>query len=121
MTAASPLPPARAPRGAAWAWPLLLALAFVAALAAWLQWSDARDAEQAQATLIADALSLEGRVASWVGDEQGRVDRLAAALPARIDDATLLGLGAVARGLQRDWISVTVLDAGNRIVAHVPE
>ncbi|MDE2372471.1 MAG: PAS domain S-box protein [Burkholderiales bacterium] len=118
---APPLRPARAPRGAAWAWPLLLALAFAGALAAWLQWSDARDAEQAQATLIADALTLESRVATWVGDEQARVDRLAADLPDAADDATLLGIGTVARGLQRDWISVTVLDASNRIVAHVPE
>ncbi len=99
---------------------MALALAFAASVALWLQWSDARDAEAERTTLIADALTLESRIAAWVGEEQQRVTALAAALPQRVDDAGLLRLGVVAAGLQRLWISVTVLDAGNRLAAHVP-
>ena len=105
----------------AWAWPMLLALAFTAAVAAWLQWSDARDAEEERTTLITDALTVESRIAVWVADEQERIAALAALLPAQVDDAALLRQPAVASGLQRLWISVTVLAAGNRLAAHVPE
>jgi two-component system sensor histidine kinase DctS len=110
----------RLPRQAAWAWPLLLALAFTAAAAGWLQWSDARGAEDERATLIADALTLDSRIAAWLADEQARVNALAETLPAVVDDAKLLGNGALAAGLQRQWVSVTALDAGNRLMAHVP-
>ena len=116
-------PPLLRPRPVAWAWawPMLLALAFTAAVAAWLQWSDARDAEDERTTLITDALTVESRIAGWVADEQERIRALARALPAPIDDAALLRQAAVANGLQRLWISVTALDAGNRLVAHVPQ
>ena len=100
---------------------MLLALAFTAAVAAWLQWSDARDAEEERTTLITDALTVESRIAVWVADEQERIAALAALLPAQVDDAALLRQPAVASGLQRLWISVTALGAGNRLAAHVPE
>ena len=99
---------------------MLLAVAFAAAVAAWLQWSDRRDAEEERSTLIADALTLESRLTVWLGEEQDRVAMLAASLPPAPDEAALLRHGAVTAGLQRLWISVTVLDAGNRILAHVP-
>ena len=107
-------------RRAAWAWPMVLALAFAASVALWLQWSDAGDEVDERTTLINDALTLESRIGHWLADEQGRVNRLAAALPAEMDDTTLLSQPDVAAGLQRLWISVIVLDAGNRITAQVP-
>jgi two-component system sensor histidine kinase DctS len=99
---------------------MLLALAFTAAVAAWLQWSDNRDAEDDRATLIADTLTLDSRITAWLAAEQGRIAALAAGLPASLDEATLLRAATAASGLQRLWISATVLDASNRIVAHVP-
>jgi two-component system sensor histidine kinase DctS len=99
---------------------MLLALAFTAAAAGWLQWSDGREAEEDRTTLIADALTLDSRMAVWVAEEQARVDALAASLPAVVDDAVLLRAGAVAAGLRRQWISVTALAAGNRLAAHLP-
>jgi two-component system sensor histidine kinase DctS len=100
---------------------MLLALAFTAAVAGWLQWSSVRAAEDEHTTLLADALTLDSRIGLWVADEQQRIDALALLLPPGVDDARLLREAAVAAGLQRLWISVTVLDPGNRIVAHVPQ
>jgi two-component system sensor histidine kinase DctS len=114
------LPMALPRRRATWAWPMLLALAFTAAVAGWLQWSDNRDAEDDRTTLIADTLTQESRISAWVVQEQARIAEVARALPQGIDDAALLRADGVAAGLQRVWISVTVLDAANRIVAHVP-
>lgn len=108
-------------RRGAWAWPLLLALAFAAAVGGWLQWSDARDLEEERRTLITDVLTLESRIFDWLGNEEAAVAALAKALPATVDDATLLREHAVAEGLRRIWISVTVLDASNRLLAHVPQ
>jgi two-component system sensor histidine kinase DctS len=113
-------PPRRAAWVWVWAWPMLIALAFTAAVAAWLQRTDAREVEDERATLIADALTLESRISAWVADERERIHALAAALPPVVDEAALMRDGAVATGLQRQWISVTVLDGGNRIAAHVP-
>ncbi len=114
----------RAPRGAAWAWPMLLALAFTTAVAAWLQWSDNRDAEDERATLIADALTLDSRITAWLGEEQERIAALATRLPdvgnPAMGEASLIRDTTVSAGLRRLWISATVLDASNRIVAHVP-
>ena len=121
LRAAAAQPPLPSlPRRVAWGWPMVLALAFTAAAASWLQWSDARDADDERTTLITDALTVESRIASWVDDEQERVAALAAALPAMVDDDVLLRNAAVAAGLQRVWVSVTVLDAGYRLTAHVP-
>ncbi len=100
---------------------MLLALAFTAAVAAWLQWSEGRDAEDERATL-------DSRITVWLSQEQERIATLAAALPDMahgsgwpvVDEAALMGQPTVTAGLQRLWISATVLDAGNRIVAHVP-
>jgi two-component system sensor histidine kinase DctS len=100
---------------------MLLALVFTAAVAAWLQWSDNGDAEDERTTLIADTLTQESRISAWVLQEQARIAELARALPPGVDDAALLRTEGVAAGLQRVWVSVTVLDASNRIVAHVPQ
>ncbi|UXH79225.1 sensor histidine kinase [Roseateles amylovorans] len=115
------LPPVDHLRRATWALPLVLALAFAASVAAWLRHSDARDLEDERLTLIADSLTLEARLSDWLNAEHAAVDRLAQQLPARVDDNTLLSHPAVAEGLRRLWVSVTVLDANNRVLAHVPQ
>jgi two-component system sensor histidine kinase DctS len=104
-----------------WAWPFLLALLFVGAVGAWLQWSDTRELEDERRTLITDALTLETRIAEWIAGEQAAMAKLADELPPVIDDTVLLRQGIVAEGLRRQWISVTALDAGNRLLAHVPQ
>lgn len=121
LPVADPAHPPKVRRPAAWAWPLVLALAFAAAVAGWLHWSDMQEQEEEHRTLITDALTLESRLSDWVGAEQAIVTSLAAALPAAADDAALLRQRAVIEGLRRLWISVTVLDAGNRLLAHVPQ
>jgi two-component system sensor histidine kinase DctS len=118
LTSAAPAPLRRL---GAWAWPLWLALAFSGAVAIWLQWSDAQDLEDAQRTLITDALTLDSRIADTLTAEKQSVDRLAQSLSAQTGAAALLRQAAVAEGLRRMWISVTVLDARNRLQAHVPE
>ena len=113
---------ARAPRRrGAWAWPMLLALAFVAAVASWLQWTEVQEVEDEHRTLLADALTLSSRMSDWVSAEQAAVQALAKSLPRNVDDAELLRQAAVVEGLRRFWVSVTVLDADNRLQAHVPQ
>lgn len=107
-------------RVGAWAWPFGLALLFVAAVAAWLQWTEARDLEDEQRTLITDSLTVQSRLIDIVTAERTAIAALAAELPPDADDATLLRQGAVADGLRRLWISITLLDASNRIAAHAP-
>ncbi|MDH0864127.1 PAS domain S-box protein [Mitsuaria sp. GD03876] len=106
---------------ASWALPLLLALAFAASVGAWLRLSDMRDLEEERLTLIADALSLEARISDWLNAEHAAVDRLAQQLPGDVDDNALLRHRTVVDGLRRLWVSVTVLDANNRVIAHVPQ
>lgn len=106
---------------ASWALPLLLALAFAASVGVWLRLSDVRDLEEERLTLITDALSLEARISDWLNAEHAAVDRLALQLPGQVDDRMLLNHRAVAEGLRRLWVSATVLDANNRVIAHVPQ
>ncbi len=118
-----PPPSLNAPtqRRGAWAWPLLLALTFAIAVGAWLQWSDDQEREEARRTLITDVLSLESRITDWLGNEDATVRTLAKVLPPQVSNTRLLGERAVAEGLRRLWVSVTVLDRNNRLLAHVPE
>jgi two-component system sensor histidine kinase DctS len=108
------------PRGV-WAWPFLLALTFAAAVAGWLQWSDEQEREEERRTLITDVLSLESRITDWLAAEETALAGLAKALPDTVNDATLQREFAVAEGLRRVWVSVTVIDADNRLLAHVPQ
>lgn len=115
-----PASPSALLRRASWAWPLLLALAFAASVAAWLRHSDHQDLEDERLTLIADALTLEARISDWLAAEQAAVAKLGQQLPAHVDEAALLREPQVVEGLRRLWVSVTVLDANNRVLAHVP-
>ena len=107
-------------RRSVWAWPLVLALIFVGLVARWLQWSDEQEREEDRRNLIADVLTLETRMSEWLAREDNEVKLLASTLPRRVDDAVLLRDRAVAQGLRRLWVSVTVIDADNRLQAHVP-
>ncbi|MGI9133695.1 MAG: sensor histidine kinase [Rhodoferax sp.] len=104
-----------------WAWPFLLALVFSIAVGFWLQRSEEQDQEEERRTLIADVLTLESRMADWLNAEEGEVKALARSLPSAVTDAALLREHAVAQGLRRLWVSVTVLDPDNRLLAHVPQ
>jgi two-component system sensor histidine kinase DctS len=115
--------PAPGRRRTWWAVPFLLSLLFVGAVAGWLQWSDLQEQEDQRLTLIADALTLEAQLSTRIETEQRLLDTLARTLQAappggalRPSPQTLL-----AEGLQHEWLSLTWLDANNRIVAHVPE
>ncbi|HZT56312.1 MAG TPA: hypothetical protein VFA35_08810, partial [Burkholderiaceae bacterium] len=116
------LPPRPALRRGLWALPLLISLVFVAAVLAWLQRTEQTDLEEQRGELISDALSLHAQVGA-------RIDQEAALLAAFATHLEQRGLGAAAfatapevqQGLHRFWISLTWLDASNRIVAHVPE
>jgi len=113
-------PPVPVRRRGLWAWPFVVALAFAAGVASWLEWTDRREVEETQQTLLTDALTLQTAIGNAVEDEQAALQKLADALPQDADNATLLRQAAVAEGLRRLWVSVTLLDAGNRILAHVP-
>lgn len=117
---AARLPPPARP--GLWALPLLLSAVFVAAVFFWTQRVEREDREEARRTLITDALSAEAQVRSRLEVESAHVRNLAAQMP-KLDRqvGALAAHPEVASGLRRLWISVTWLDARNRIVAHVPE
>ena len=123
MTPSPALPSAPVPahRRGAWVWPLLLALTFATAVGAWLQWTDEQERDDERSTLIADVLSLESRMAVWLADEDAAIKAIAQHLPAVPTNETLLREPDVANGLRRLWISVTVVDRDNRLLAHVPQ
>jgi two-component system sensor histidine kinase DctS len=104
-----------------WAWPLALALVFSCTVGGWLQWSDEQEREEERRTLIADVLTLETRLSEWLAREDAAVKVLASGLPHSVSDTTLLQEHTVSEGLRRLWVSVTVLNADNRLVAHVPQ
>ena len=122
---AEPDDPLRAPprpsRRAWWAMPFVLSLLFVAAVAGWLQSSDRQELEEQQHTLIRDALTLESVIGSRIEDERLQLQALARSLGPGADAGQLARRRAAAEGMRRLWVSLTWLDASNRIVAHLPE
>ena len=114
------VPPRPAQRRGLWALPALLSLLFVLGVIVWAQRNDADERDELRKTMISDALSLEAQLRARVDTEalQLRVlaDQLRTAAP-----SALATRPEVAAGLRRLWLSVTWLDANNRIVAHVPE
>jgi two-component system sensor histidine kinase DctS len=117
---ASPPPPGRLAQRVWWL-PLLLALCFVLAVAAWLEWTDRQDLENERSALITDALTLDSRIGARVATEQAAVSALAARLPLGIPASALLGHAVVAEGLRGTWVGVTVLDANNRLTLQLPD
>jgi two-component system sensor histidine kinase DctS len=105
-----------------WAVPLLLSVLFVAGVMLWARSNDHDEREELHRTLIGDALSTEAQL-------RGRLDLEAAHLRTLVTQlhktprtaAALAANPEVEAGFRRLWISVTWLDANNRILAHLPE
>jgi two-component system sensor histidine kinase DctS len=116
------LPPRPALRRGLWALPLLISLAFVASVLAWLR-ADEQSAIDSQRTeLISDALSLQTIVSGRVERETSLLTEFATSMaPLKLTPEAFAAAPEVQRGLHRFWVSLTWLDASNRIVAHVPE
>ena len=120
------LPPRPALRRGLWALPLLLSLAFVAVVLAWLRANERADLELQRLELISDALSLESQVSARIEREALLLRALALRLgteppPAQAVAATFAGLPEIQQGMRRFWLSLTWLDGANRIRAHQPE
>jgi two-component system sensor histidine kinase DctS len=117
---ALPPPPARWP--GLWLLPLVLSLLLVAGVLLWLRQAEQHDREQQRQDMITDALSLESQLEGRVETERQRLQEIAQRLDAmRTLPATLEDVPGVLLGLRRAWISVTWLDARNRLVSQLPE
>jgi two-component system sensor histidine kinase DctS len=109
-------------RRSLWLLPLLASLVFVAGVLTWAYRADRAEREDRRATLIADALSSEAQLRDQLQVEQAHLRELGRQLPALARTAAgLASSPEVVDGLRRLWLSVTWLDANNRILAHVPE
>ena len=116
------VPPRPALRRGLWALPLLLSLAFVAAVLTWLRGTEQAELEEQRVELISDALSLQSQVTTRIEREAVLLQEFAATLERRRPaPEALAAMPGVQQGLRRFWIGLTWLDASNRIVTHVPE
>ncbi|MEP6875565.1 MAG: PAS domain S-box protein [Burkholderiales bacterium] len=116
------LPPRPALRRGLWALPLLISLAFVAAVLTWLRATEQGELEEQRSELISDSLSLQNLVSARIEHETELLTEFAANLERRQIAADSFGAAPeVQQGLHRFWVGLTWLDASNRIVAHVPE
>lgn len=105
-----------------WLLPLLASALFVAAVLVWAYRAEVDDQEARRATMIADALSSEAQLQSRLDTEMSYLQDLGhqiSRLPKT--SAGLATNPVVVEGLRRLWLSVTWLDANNRIVAHEPD
>lgn len=104
-----------------WLAPLGLSLVFVLGVLAWVRANEAEEQEQQRQTLISDALSTEAQLRDRIDEEQAHVRQLAAALAGETPSAAVLAAHPeVNAGLRRLWLSVTWLDARNRVLAELP-
>ncbi|MEP7103003.1 MAG: PAS domain S-box protein [Burkholderiales bacterium] len=116
------LPPRPALRRGLWALPLLISLVFVAAVLAWLQRTEQAAVDEQRSELISDALSLQTQVSTRIEHEAALLATFADGMHKRhLDAPAFVATPEVQQGLHRFWVSLTWLDANNRIVAHVPE
>jgi len=116
------LPPRPALRRGLWALPLLLSLAFVAAVLTGLRSREQAELEDQRVELISDALSLQAQVGARLDREADLLNQFAAAVEQRgLSAETFAAAPEMQQGLHRFWLSLTWLDASNRIVAHLPE
>ena len=114
--------PPRAAPSKLWALPLVAAVLFVAGVMVWAWRSDLEEETDRHATMITDALSTEAQLRGRVDIEMAHLQDLGKQIPQLPRNAKALADNTdVADGLRRLWLSVTWLDANNRIVAHVPE
>ena len=119
----APMPlPRRHAASRLWALPLVAAVLFVAGVMVWAWRSDLEEEAERRATMITDALSTEAQLRGRVDIEMAHLQDLARQIPRLPRNAKALADNTdVADGLRRLWLSVTWLDANNRIVAHLPE
>jgi two-component system, LuxR family, sensor histidine kinase DctS len=104
-----------------WLAPLLLSLIFVGGVLAWVRANGIEEQELQRQTLISDALSTEVQLRSRIDEELAHLRKLAAGLAGEApSQAALAGHPEVNAGLRRLWLSVTWLDAHNRVLAEVP-
>jgi two-component system sensor histidine kinase DctS len=116
------LPPRPTLRRGLWALPLVLSLAFVGGVLVWLHKNEVDEIDDQRQALITDALSLETQVSARIEREGRLLADLAARMPATPPGAqAFAALPDVQQGLHRFWVSITWLDAANRIVAHLPD
>lgn len=104
-----------------WLAPLGLSLVFVLGVLAWVRANEAGEQEQQRQTLISDALSAEAQLRDRIDEEQAHLRQLAMGLAGQTpSEAVLAAHPEVNAGLRRLWLSVTWLDARNRVLAEVP-
>lgn len=104
-----------------WLAPLVLSLIFVLGVLAWVRANGIEEQEQLRQTLISDALSTEAQLRGRIDEEQAYLQKLAAGLAGQVpSSAALAAHPEVNAGLRRLWLSVTWLDAQNRVLADVP-
>lgn len=104
-----------------WLAPLGLSLIFVLGVLAWVRANELEEQEQQRQTLISDALSTEAQLRDRIDEELTHVRLLASALTGKApSNAELAAHPEVNAGLRRLWLSVTWLDARNRVLAEVP-
>src|SRR5260221_2034437 len=116
------LPPRPALRRGLWALPLLLSLAFVAAVLTWLRSTEQAEREEQRAELITDALSLQEQVSTRIEHEAALLAEFAASMDRHaLTPETFAAAPEVQQGLHRFWVGLTWLDASNRIRVHLPE
>lgn len=116
------VPPRPALRRGLWALPMLISLAFVAAVLTWLRGTERAELDEQRTELISDALSLQSQVSERIEREAVLLGEFGAVLARRNPPPdALAAIPEVQQGLRRFWVSLTWLDAANRIVAHVPE
>ncbi|KQY89259.1 sensor histidine kinase [Pelomonas sp. Root1444] len=105
-----------------WLAPLVLSLIFVGGVLAWVRANGVEEQELQRQTLISDALSAEVQLRARIDDEQTYLRQLAAGLAGQTPSSAVLAAHPeVNAGLRRLWLSVTWLDARNRVLAEVPE
>jgi two-component system, LuxR family, sensor histidine kinase DctS len=104
-----------------WLAPLVLSLIFVGGVLAWVRANGIEEQELQRQTLISDALSTEVQLRGRIDEEITHLRKLAAGLAGEAPSTALLAAHPeVNAGLRRLWLSVTWLDARNRVLAEVP-
>jgi two-component system sensor histidine kinase DctS len=105
-----------------WVLPLLASAVFVVSVLWWAYRAELEEQDVRRTTMIADALSSEAQLSNRLDTEMAFLQDLGSLLARTPRNAAgLASQPVVANGLRRLWLSVTWLDANNRIVAHVPE
>jgi two-component system sensor histidine kinase DctS len=108
-------------RNSLWALPLLLSLGFVLGVLVWARNNEIDERTLQRQTMISDALSTEAQLRSKLDDEINQLRELAGRLQGQEPSAaSLAAQPALNAGLRRLWLSVTWLDARNRILAQLP-